>query len=62
MYLILASRVLLGVDGFINDHILGSQVRVWIFGLNIWWSKGDKDPDGDGFEYYFGFPHINTIL
>ena len=45
MYLICLDRVLLGIDGFIGDLDLGSQVRIMCFGLNIWWAKYDKDPE-----------------
>ena len=62
MYLICQDRVLLGVDGFIRDPLLGSQVRVMCFGLNIWWAKDDKDPDGNGFTVNFGLPRISEVL
>ena len=56
MYLILRQRVILGIDGFINDPVLGSQLRIWCFGLNIWWATDDRDNDGNGFNISLGFP------
>ena len=56
MYLILRQRVILGIDGFINDPVLGSQLRIWCFGLNRWWATGDRDIDGNGFSISLGFP------
>ena len=56
MYLILRQRVILGIDGFINDPVLGSQLRIWCFGLNMWWATGDRDVDGNGFKISLGFP------
>ena len=62
MYLILRQRVILGIDGFINDPVLGSQLRIWFFGVNIWWSKGDKDKSGDGHSISLGLPfHWNVL-
>ena len=56
MYLILRQRVILGIDGFINDPVLGSQLRIWCFGLNMWWATGDRDNDGNGFNISLGLP------
>ena len=62
MYLICLDRVLLGIDGFIGDPSLGSQVRIMCFGLNIWWAKYDKVPDGNGFTVKFGLPRVSEVL
>ena len=56
MYLILRQRVILGIDGFINDPVLGSQLRIWCFGLNMWWATNDRDNDGNGFSISLGLP------
>ena len=56
MYLILRQRVVLGIDGFINDPVLGSQLRIWCFGLNMWWATNDRDNDGNGFNISLGLP------
>ena len=62
MYLILRQRVILGIDGFINDPVLGSQLRIWCFGLHIWWATGDRDNDGNGFNISLGLPFHWKIL
>ena len=62
MYLICRNRVILGVDGFIQDQILGSQIRLFCFGLNLWWANGDKDPGGNGLSLYLGLPRTNEVL
>ena len=56
MYLILRQRVILGIDGFINDPVLGKQIRICCFGLNMWWATGDRDIDGNGFSISLEFP------
>ena len=62
MYLILRQRVILGIDGFINDPVLGSQLRIWCFGLNIWWATNDRDNDGNGFNISLGLPFHWKVL
>ena len=62
MYLILRQRVILGIDGFINDPVLGSQLRIWCFGLNMWWAIDDRDNDGNGFNISLGFPAHWKVL
>jgi len=62
MYLILRQRVILGIDGFINDPVLGSQLRIWCFGLNIWWATDDRDNDGNGFNVSLGLPFHWKVL
>ena len=62
MYLILRQRVVLGIDGFINDPVLGSQLRIWFFGINIWWARGDKDKAGDGLSLSFDLPFHWKVL
>ena len=62
MYLILRQRVILGIDGFINDPVLGSQLRIWFFGLNIWWAIDDRDNDGNGFNVSLGLPFHWKVL
>ena len=62
MYLILRQRVILGIDGFINDPVLGSQLRIWFLGINIRWSRGDVDKSGDGLDISLGLPfHWNVL-
>ena len=56
MYLICLQRVILGIDVFINDPVLGSQLRIWCFGLNMWWATNDRDNDGNGFSISLGLP------
>ena len=62
MYLILRQRVILGIDGFINDPVLGSQLRIWCFGLNMWWATNDRDNDGNGFKISLGLPFHWKVL
>ena len=62
MYLILRQRVILGIDGFIKDPDLGSQIRVFCFGLNVWVAWGDRDHDGNGYNIWTGLPPINQVL
>ena len=62
MYLILRQRVILGIDGFINDPVLGSQLRIWFFGVNIWCAIGDRDNDGNGFNVSLGLPFHWKVL
>ena len=62
MYLICLKRVILGIDGFINDPVLGSQLRIWCFGLNIWWATNDRDNDGNGFNISLGLPFHWKVL
>ena len=56
MYLILIQRVILGIDGFINDPVLGSQLRIWFFGIIMWWAAGDRNNDGNGISISLGLP------
>ena len=62
MYWICHNRVILGADGFIQDQILGSQIRLFCFGLNLWWASGDKDSDGNGLSFHLGLPNVNEVL
>ena len=64
MYLILMNRVILGADGYMNARhaSLGSQIRIFCFGLNIAVFWGDKDPDGNGYEFHLGLYKINEVL
>ena len=62
MYLILMQRVILGIDGFINDPVLGSQLRNWGFGLNMWWATNDRDNDGNGFNISLEFPPYWKVI
>ena len=62
MYLILRQRVILGIDGFINDPVLGSQLRIWCFGINMCWSKGDVDKSGDEHSISLGLPFYWKVL
>ena len=62
MYLILRQRVILGIDGFINDPVLGSQLRIWCFGLNMWWATNDRDNDGNGFNISLEFPPYWKVI
>ena len=62
MYLILLNRVILGVDGFMRDPQMGSQIRLFCFGLNIWIAWGDVDPDGNGYNIWTGMPRISEVL
>ena len=62
MYLIWKDQVLLGLDGFIRDTLMGSQIRLFCFGLNIWIAWGDVDPDGNGYNIWTGLPSINEVL
>lgn len=63
MYLILKDRVILGVDGFIKGpRHMGSQFRIFCFGLNIAVMWGDRDPDGNGYEIFLQLPKINEVF
>lgn len=62
MFLILMERVVFGLDGFIRDHQMGNQIRLFCFGLNIAVFWGDKDPDGNGYEIFFGLRKMNEVL
>ena len=62
MYLIWKDLVLLGLDGFMQDPKMGSQFRVFCFGLNIWCAWGDVDPDGNGYNIWTGIPRISEVL
>ena len=62
MYWICHNRVILGVDGFIRDPQMGSQFRLFCFGLNIWIAWGDVDPDGNGHNIWTGMPRISEVL
>ena len=62
MYLILGTKVILGIDGFIRDPLMGTQIRTFCFGLNIWYANDDQDPDGNGLSVEFGLPHINKVI
>ena len=62
IYLILLNRVILGVDGFIKDPQMGSQFRLFCFGLNVWIAWGDIHTDGNGYKLWTGFPRISEVL
>ena len=62
MYLVLTSRVIFGVDGFIKDPQMGSQFRLFCFGLNIWVAWGDTSPDGNGHNIWLGWPKLSEVL
>ena len=62
MYLILVDRVIFGVDGFIKDPQMGSQFRLFCFGLNIWIAWGDTSPDGNGYNIWTGLLKVNEVL
>ena len=62
MYLIWKDRVLLGLDGFIRDPQMGSQFRVFCFGLNIWIAWGDVDHDGNGYNIWSGLHRVNEVF
>ena len=62
MYLILVDRVIFGVDGFIKDPQMGSQFRIFCFGLNVWIAWGDISPDGNGYNIWLGLPVISEVL
>ena len=62
MYFILVNLVILGVDGFIRDPQMGSQFRVFCFGLNVWVAWGDISPDGNGYNIWLGLPVISEVL
>ena len=62
MYLIWKDLVLLGLDGFTRDPQMGSQFRLFCFGLNIWCAWGDVDPDGNGYNIWTGLPRISEVL
>ena len=52
----------LGLDGFIRDPQMGSQFRLFCFGLNVWVAWGDVDPDGNGYNIWIGLPKVNEVL
>ena len=62
MYLIWKDLVLLGLDGFMKDPQMGSQFRLFCFGLNIWCAWGDVDPDGNGYNIWTGIPKTSEVL
>ena len=62
MYLIWRDLVLLGLDGFTRDPQMGSQIRLFCFGLNIWVAWGDIDHDGNGYNVWTGLPRVNEVL
>ena len=62
MYLVLMNRVIFGVDGFIRDPQMGSQFRLFCFGLNIWIAWGDVNSDGNGYNIWSGLPKVNEVL
>ena len=63
MFLIFHNRVILGVDGFIQGPLhMGSQLRIFCFGLNCAVSWGDIDPDGNGFDVYYGLQKVNEVF
>jgi hypothetical protein len=62
MYIVLKERMILGVDWFIRDPQLGSQFRIWFFGINIWWASGDVDSSGNGYTFTLGFPYYKDSI
>jgi len=62
MYLILMNRVILGMDGFLNDPRMGSQIRIWFFGLCYYKAWGDEDPKGNLETFELNFPKKYNIL
>jgi len=62
MYLIFMGRVIFGVDGFIRDPQMGSQFRIFCFGLNIWVAWGDSYSDGNGYKIWLELPLISEVL
>ena len=62
MYLIWRDLVLLGLDGFIQDPKMGSQIRLFCFGLNVWIAWGDTNPDGNGYNIWTGFSKVSEVL
>ena len=62
MYLVLMSRVIFGVDGFMQDPQMGSQVRLFCFGLNISIAWGDISLDGNGYNIWTGLPKVNEVF
>ena len=45
-----------------QDPKMGSQFRLFCFGLNIWCAWGDVDPDGNGYNIWTGLPRISEVL
>ena len=62
MYFVWGNLVILGVDGFIRDPQMGSQFRVFCFGLNVAMSWGDIDPDGNRTSIYWGLQRVYEVL
>jgi len=62
MYFVWKDLVLVGLDGFIRDPQMGSQFRLFCFGLNIWCAWGDVDLDGNGYNIWLGIPKISEVL
>ena len=51
------------MDGFINGpRHMGSQFRIFCFGLNIAVMWGDRDPDGNGYEIFLRLLKINEVF
>ena len=41
---------------------MGSQLRIFCFGLNVWIAWGDVCLDGNGYKIWTGFPRISEVL
>jgi hypothetical protein len=50
------------MDGFIKDPVMGHQVRIFCFGLNIWIAWGDQQPDGNGYKIWLGLPKVFEVI
>lgn len=62
IYIVIADRVLLGMDGFFSKINLGSQIRVFIFGISLWIAWGDPDMTGNQWSITLELPHISKVI
>jgi len=62
MYLVINDKVILGIDAYFTKGKLGSQVRIYLFGIMLWTAWGDHDIKGNYWKIHWGFPSINTII